>query len=237
MKLLMSNQHGAIVMALLPFFYGMFSTTLIWQHIFLLLAWFLLYLMTYPFFNLFKGRNLELYRKWTGIYGGASLVFALPALYYNWQILFFLIAMLPFALIHIYYTKKKNERALANDLAAIVIFAIAGMGAYYFPAQQFDLQIWLVALYPSLFFIGTTLYVKSVLRERKNKWYLRISIIFHLLCVIAFLPFQQYGLALTFLPALIRSILVPRIKLSTKQIGLLEIGISVLFFAMLLYFA
>ena len=60
MKLLISNQHGAIVMALMPFLYGMLLGRPIWQHVFFLLAWFSLYLMTYPFLNLFKGRNLQL---------------------------------------------------------------------------------------------------------------------------------------------------------------------------------
>ncbi len=39
--------------------------------------------------------------------------------------------MLPFVLINIYYTKTENERALLNDIAAILIFAIAGMAAYF----------------------------------------------------------------------------------------------------------
>ncbi|PJG85874.1 YwiC-like family protein [Conservatibacter flavescens] len=237
MKLLISNQHGAIVMALMPFLYGMLSTTFVWQHIALLFAWFSLYLMTYPFFNLFKGRNLALYQKWTWIYGVAAFVFSLPALFYNWTILYFLVAMLPFALMHIYYTKKKNERALLNDFAAIAIFSLAGMAAYYFSAQRFDQQIWLVAIYPALFFIGTTLYVKSVLRERKNKWYLRISLIFHLTCVIVLVAISQYGLAATFFPALLRAFFIPQQKLSAKQIGFIEIGISLLFFIMLVYFS
>ncbi len=63
MKLLISNQHGAIVMALLPFIYGMLLANPVWAHMFLLLGWFSLYLMTYPFLNLFKGKNLELYKK------------------------------------------------------------------------------------------------------------------------------------------------------------------------------
>ena len=76
--------------------------------------------------------------------------------------------MFPFVLVSIYYTKKKDERNLLNDLAGIAIFALAGMGSYYFSDRTFDEKIWWVALYPSLFFIGTTLYVKSMMRERKN---------------------------------------------------------------------
>jgi len=129
MKLLISNQHGAIVMALMPFLYGMLLSHPIWQHIFFLLAWVSLYLMTYPFLNLFKGRNLELYIKWSWIYFFACVIFAIPVLIYNWHTVLFVAAMLPFVLISIYYVKQKDERAFLNDLAGIVIFAIAGMGS------------------------------------------------------------------------------------------------------------
>ena len=188
MKLLISNQHGAIVMALMPFLYGMLLSHPIWQHIFFLLAWFSLYLMTYPFLNLFKGRNLELYIKWSWIY-------------------FF----------------------------ACVIFAIADLGSYYFPDRTFDDKIWLVALYPSLFFIGTTLYVKSVMRERKNPLYLKLSIGFHALCILGFILVEQYLMALAFVPPFIRAIWLPKKKMSVKQVGFTEMGISLLFFANLLY--
>lgn len=235
MKLLISNQHGAIVMALMPFLYGMLTSQFIWQHLFLLLAWCCLYLMTYPFFNLFKGRNLALYKKWTLIYGGASFIFALPTFYYNWHIIYFLFAILPFSLVHIYYIKQKNERALLNDINAIIIFAIAGMAAYYFPQQQIDKQFWLVGLYPTLFLIGTTLYVKSVLRERKNPYYLYSSIIFHLACIISLFLFKQTSIAICFIPPLIRAVYLPRIKLTVKQVGLWEMVISLLFFLMLIF--
>lgn len=228
MKLLISNQHGAIVMALLPFLYGMLSSNPVWQHLFLLLAWCCLYLFTYPFFNLFKGRNLALNRQWCWRYGVTALLFALPALAYNWRVLYFLLAMLPFGLLNIYYVKQKDERALGNDLAAIAIFGLAGMAAYYFAEQTFDRQIGLVFLYPSLFFVGTTLYVKSVLRERKNPRYLQLSIGFHVasLLVVALIDWQT---ALCFLPPLLRAVIAPRYKLSVKQVGLLEFAISGLF--------
>ena len=34
MKLLISNQHGAIVMALVPFIYGMLLANPVWAHVF-----------------------------------------------------------------------------------------------------------------------------------------------------------------------------------------------------------
>ena len=56
MKLLISNQYGAIVMALLPFVYGMLLASPVWAHFFLLLAWFTMYLLSYPMLSLFKGK-------------------------------------------------------------------------------------------------------------------------------------------------------------------------------------
>ena len=234
MKLLISNQHGAIVMALVPFIYGMLLANPVWAHVFLLLGWFSLYLMTYPFLNLFKGKNLELYKKWSVIYFAAAVIFAIPALIYNWQVLYFMFAMLPFVAVNIYFTKKKDERNLWNDLAGILIFALAGMGSYYFSDRTFDEKIWWVALYPSLFFIGTTLYVKSMMRERKNPLYLKASTIFHALCVLGCLFTQQYVLSLAFVPALIRAIYLPTKKLSVKQVGLIEFGTSAIFLIILL---
>lgn len=72
MKLLISNQYGAIVMALLPFVYGMLLASPVWAHFFLLLAWFSMYLLSYPMLSLFKGKNMAEYKKWTIIYGVAA---------------------------------------------------------------------------------------------------------------------------------------------------------------------
>ncbi|EIJ70138.1 YwiC-like family protein [Pasteurella bettyae] len=234
MKLLISNQHGAIVMALMPFIYGMLLSTPIWQHGFLLLAWFSLYLMTYPFLNLFKGRNLELYKKWTVIYFSAVIIFAIPAVLHNWRILYFAIAIILLSPISIYYVKRKDERSLLNDFNGILIFAIAGMCSYYFANSDWDEKIYWIAIYPSLFFIGTTFYVKSMMRERKNPVYLRISIVFHLACIVMFACMQQYLLALAFIVPFIRAIWLPHKKLSIKQVGLIEMGVSLCFFIMLL---
>lgn len=232
-KLLISNQYGAWVMALMPFIYALWQAPLVWQSVSLLLGWMALYLMTYPFLSLFKGKNLPFYGKWTAFYGSVALVFFLPAWWYNPQIIYVGFLMLPFVGVNIYYTKMRNERAFCNDLSAIIIFAIMGMGAYYFTARQIDATLWQVGLFPSLFFIATTLYVKSVLRERKNPRYFYGSVIFHL-ALLVFFAHQSVFLALGFLPAVLRSFIVPKLKLSVKQVGLLEFAVSFWFMAFLL---
>ncbi|OOF39701.1 hypothetical protein BKK49_07600 [Rodentibacter rarus] len=234
MKLFISHQHGAMVMALLPFLYGMLLAHPVWAHSFLFLAWCALYLMSYPFLSLFKDKNNPLYRKWAMIYAIATFLFALPALFYNGKILYFGAAMLPFVGINIYYIKQKNERHLLNDFAGIAIFALAGMGSYYFSDRTFDAQMGWVATYPTLFFIGTTLYVKSMMRERKNPRYWRVSIFFHTVLVAYFAVIEQGYLMLAFGVGWIRAIYLPRKKLSVKQVGLMEFVITAIFFIFLL---
>ena len=237
MKLLISNQHGAIVMALLPFCYGTLVGKPVWTHIFLLLTWCSLYLMTYPFLNLFKPqvKDKREYVRWTGIYAVTSAVFSIPVLWFNWQISLFGIAMLPFIAVSIYFTRTKNERAMLNDLAGILIFALAGMGAYYFSTNRFDSLIWQVGFYPTLFFIGVTLYVKSMLRERKNPRYYWASLVFHCACVGIFVLWQKYALSLVFVPPLLRAVFLPHFKLSVKQVGLIEFAVSAVFLSMLVW--
>lgn len=237
MKLLISNQHGAIVMALLPFCYGTLLGNPTWTHIFLLLTWFSLYLTSYPLLNLFKPqlKDKQEYHRWTVIYASTSAVFSFPVLWLNWHIALFGIAMLPFMAVSIYYIKTKNERAIVNDLAGISIFALAGMAAYYFSTYRIDHFIWLVAFYPTLFFIGVTLYVKSMLRERKNPRYYWASVLFHTICIGIFALCQNYALSVVFIPPLLRALFLPHFKLSVKQVGLIEFAVSALFLFMLLW--
>lgn len=85
------------------------------------------------------------------------MLFSVPALLYNWRIIWFVLSIMLLSFISIYYSKKKDERALLNDLNTILIFAIAGMAAYYFSENQFDERVLQVAVYLGLFFIVTTL--------------------------------------------------------------------------------
>lgn len=234
MKLLVSNQYGAMVMALMPFLYGVLLSRPIPQHLLLLFAWISLYLMSYPFLNFFKGKSKTEYKKWSIIYGIISLIFAIPCIIYNWHIIVFFFAFFPFLLINIYFTRKKDERNIWNDFAGVTIFIIVGMAAYYFPDSLFDEKIYWIVIYFGLFFIGTILYVKSVLRERKNPRYFYASIIFHFICISIFLGLQQYIVTLAFFPAFIRSVYLPYKGLSVKQTGMIEFIISGLFFIILI---
>ena len=225
-KPMISNQHGALVMAFVPFLYGIFASELRFEHLWLGLSWLFLYLFSYPFLALFNKKNPQCYRKWAIIYAGISSLFALPLLLFKFSLLQFCLPMIPLALIQIYYAKQKDERNLLNDIAGILTFGIVGMASFYLATEQYNFAI---LLHPTLFFIATTLYIKSVARERRNPRYLKLSIYSHLLLAILYFVLQLYPIAIAYLIGLARAIIIPKQNLNIKQVGMLEFLIVFIF--------
>ena len=61
---------------------------------------------------------------------------------------------------------SKNERALLNDICAIIVFCIGGLISYYFSMNQIDRTAIFIALISFLYFLGSTFYVKTMIREK-----------------------------------------------------------------------
>lgn len=229
-KPIISNQHGALVMAFVPFCYAITETGFIFNHFWLGLSWLFLYLFSYPFFQIFSKKNNEKAKKWAKIYFALSLLFAFPLLLSRFDILQFLLPLLPLALVQIHYTKQKDERNLLNDIAGILTFGIIGMATAYLTDSGYH---WPILLHPTLFFIATTFYVKSVARERKNPRYRQLSYGSHSLLGLGYLAAGMYGVAFAYLCGLIRAVVVPKKNLNIKQVGMLEFVIILIFFVAL----
>lgn len=148
-KPVISNQHGALAMAMLPFLYAVIESGFSTLHIFFGLSWLFLYFFSYPFLSLFSKKPTERNKKWAKIYFGLSILFALPLIYAQPSILQFLPIILPLGLVQVHYAKQKDERNLWNDIAGILTFGIMGMAAYYLVTKQYQFEI---LLHPTLFF-------------------------------------------------------------------------------------
>lgn len=225
-KPIFSNQYGALVMAFVPFIYGISASHWVWAHLWLGLSWLFIYFCSYPFLSLFSKKSNPKYQKWALIYAVISVLFALPLLVNHFAILQFALPILPLVLIQIYYTKQRDERNLLNDIAGILIFGVVGMASFYLATARYNLDI---LIHPTLFFIATTLYIKSVARERKNPRYTQLSLASHVLGVLLYALMGYYWIALAYLAGLARAWIVPSKKLSIKQIGLLEFPMVLLF--------
>ncbi|WP_102347364.1 YwiC-like family protein [Bacillus sp. Marseille-P3661] len=236
MKLLLPKQHGAWAMLILPFVLGMVIGGPSWLHISLFIGWLMLYLATYPFIMLFKGKQKKLHLKWTGIYGGIAIASLIIPVIYVPQLIYFGLAMAPFFLINIYYAKRNQERALLNDFSAIAAFGIGGVASYYVGQgiiSEHAILIWVCSL---LFFMGSAFFVKTLIREKKNPAFRWISWGFHLSVIIIVSVFGYPLLALAYIPSMIRAIWCVGKALTPKEIGILEIVNSAFFLGIMAVF-
>ncbi|PHA58655.1 hypothetical protein COF07_09890 [Bacillus wiedmannii] len=236
MKLIIPKQHGAWGMLLIPFILGILIGKGTWYHIPLFLAWLFVYLATYPLLMYVKQPRKQHYLHSFFLYFSVACVCAIIALIYEWRIMFFSIIMLPCFFVNIYFSRKKNERALLNDMCAIILFCIGGIISYYFTMKTVDEKIWVVATISFLYFMGSTFFVKTMIREKKNPTYRLVSWGYHSLLVIATLIVSPW-FTIAFIPSLIRSLLLYGRDISILKVGILESINSIYFFVSVIMLA
>jgi hypothetical protein len=233
MKLFLPKQHGAWAMLIIPFWLGVIASNFHWQHIPFFVGWLLLYLATYPMLLLFKRKKLSLYKKWTIIYMLPALFFLLFPLLTRPSIILFGLMMIPFFFINAYFSSKNNDRALTNDLSAIIVFGIAGLASSFLGEGVISYKALLAFISSTLFFTGSTFYVKTMIREKKSEVYKQISWGYHLMVVILWLIVGYWIFAIASLPSMLRAIFFYGKTYSVKKVGILEIVNAVVFFGMM----
>ena len=123
-----------------------------------------------------------------------------------------------------------RERGIANDLLLVVLAAIATPFMWAVANDVPDVSavpraIWLAALVVLVFFIGSVLHVKALIREARDPRWHRASIVFHVAALATALI--SWWLLIPFGAALIRTI-VMRPGLRPGRIGAVEAVVSIL---------
>lgn len=235
MKLFMPKQHGAWAMLIIPYWLGAAAGGMIWQHIPFFIGWLLLYLATYPLLLMFKKKKIPFYRKWAIIYMVPALAFLMVPLFTTPSIVYFGFSMIPFFIVNAYFSSRNMDRALLNDLSAIIVFSIAGLASSYLPGAMITIEAILVFAASILFFTGSTFYVKTMIREKKNANFKWISWVYHLLVPILWIASGETIAAIAFLPSLFRAIAFYGRPLSVMKVGIYEIVNASLFFIVMLF--
>lgn len=175
-----------------------------------------------------KAKTKKEFLQATIVYFSIAFLFGMISLLYEWRILLFLIVMIPLFIVNMYYARQKNERALLNDICAIIVFCIGGLISYYFSMKQIDHTALFIALISFLYFLGSTFYVKTMIREKNNPKYRLISWGYHILLTIIVFAINPWC-SLIFIPSVIRAIVLYGKKISIIKVGILEIANSVYF--------
>lgn len=236
MKLVIPKQHGAWAMLVIPFLLNMFASHPKWGHLFLFFAWLFFYLATYSFLQMIKLRKQNLYMKSFIHFFIFALLFVSVPLFNEPALFYFGLSLLPLFCINVYYTKTKNERAFLNDVIAIINFGIGGLASFYYGAHTIDETATLLFSLHFFYFFGTILYVKTMIREKRNIRYKYYSWVYHVGIVFVLLLFQHYAFALAFLPSAVRAIVLYGKKIAMKTLGMVEILNAVYFFFIIIIF-
>lgn len=127
-------------------------------------------------------------------------------------------------------TWQGRERGIANDLLLVVLAAIATPFMWVVANDVPELSgipgsIWLAALISLIFFIGSVLHVKSLIREARDPRWHRASIAFHVLALAT--AAISWWLLIPFTAALARTV-VMRPGLRPGRIGAVEAIIAAL---------
>lgn len=223
------KQHGAWAMLIIPFLFGIDIGQATWLHLPLFIAWFFLYLATYIWTLIVKKQANARHKQWFATYMLIALVFVAIPLAYKPTLLYFGLAIIPFFLVNMYFAKKKKERSFTNDVAAIVNFSIGGLGSYYIGTGTIDGKAWFLFIVSMLFFIGSTFYVKTMIREKNNPRYKWASWLFHIGLIVACGATGHGWLALAYVPSVVRAIYFYGKAMSIKKVGIYEIANAVYF--------
>lgn len=228
MKYYIPNQHGAWAMLIVPFIFGIIGSQAEGVHILLFVCWLLIYLLMFAVLQWIRTKKTKFYRKPVIVYGVMLIPFALWLVILRPEILMLALLFIPLFGVNAYYAKQKRERALLNDVAAIIQFSImvfisfviGGGNDYHIATELFMISI--------LYFVGTAFYVKTIIREKNNKRFYYYSVGYHLTLVILSIWLLPWIIAVASVFLLLRSCWFPRRGITVKQSGIMEIVFSVI---------
>jgi YwiC-like protein len=222
-------QHGAWAMLLLPYLAAITVTGPRWPHLTLLAAWLTGYLASYYALQAIKARRLRRVRVQLLTYAALAVPLTAVTVAARPEVARYAPAYALLLAVNAGYAWLRRERALLNDLASVlqsclivfVVAAVAGVGAGRL------LGVFAAVL---AYFVGTVLYVKTMIRERDSAAYRRASIAYHAVALAAAVPLGPL-VAGVFALLLARAWALPGRRLAPKRVGVIEIANCVLLLA------
>jgi hypothetical protein len=178
------RQHGAWAMLTVPLVAGVWLVGAAPVHLLLGAFWLTGYLAYHAAGRWLRAVRRDRERAPLLTYGGASLVLGLGVVLAAPHLLWWLPAFVPLLIVSLWWTARGAERSLCNDvvtvlaaglLTPVAVDAVAGPGAAL--AEPAVLAITTLV---TGYFLGTVLYVKTMIRERGDRRYRLASLGYHL---------------------------------------------------------
>lgn len=237
---LLPDQHGAWAFLALPV--ALAAPVLTWHPVLvpLVVAWVAAYPAAWAVTGRLAAPRPERFdralRTWAPVAGAAGL---LALAWRPWLLWVALLYAVGFA-VSLRYARARRERALGNDLVLIaqcavmvpVLVAAAGdTGGWLPPVRDTTPTTSLLAAVCVLALLGSTLHVKSLIRERRRPGFARASRAYAVACLLLAVGAAALGTWWPLLPAaaaVVRGRLVTDPGLRPGRIGMVELAVLVL---------
>lgn len=215
------NQHGAWAMLVTPWLLGCLLAGWSWIQVPVLVTALVAYLTLWATCRWLTSRFQSRYRQPVLVYGVVMLIWAMGVLLASPSVLWFALVIAPATGIQLLFAWFRAERSLINGFVAMAQACLLGpvTAVASGTALSATVPIYVASL---LYFAGTVLHVKSLVREAGEPAYERASIGYHAAAMIA-AAFISGWLVIPFAVFLARTILMQRRRTSVAAIGALEV--------------
>lgn len=209
-------------MLLVPYLVGVVRAGPSWAQVPLLVAWLAGYLLSYYVLLAIKTRRVSRVRRQLLTYAGLTVPAGLVAVVLRPELLTFAPVYAVLLGVNVWYAWHRSERGLVNGLASVVqgclMVPVAAGAAGVVPLAV--LEPFLLVL---MYFVGTMLFVKTMVRKRGDERYFRASVAYHAVVVVAagLIAWPLTGLFGWFL---VRAVWLPHRKMTPKGVGMIEIA-------------
>lgn len=238
MKILVPKEHGAWAMLLIPFAIGTAIQEQTWLQVPLFFGWFFLYLASNPLMMMARNPgHAAQYRKFVIIYGFVAAAFLILPITRYPALLWLGVVLLIILPINLYYARMNRERELFNDFTAVAGLCLGAVISGYAGAGGWSEDLFPAWLFCVLFFMGSVFFVKTMIRERGNRSFRKLSWGYHVAVIFLILfVTESWVLTVAYLPSLARAILYTPKVINPMKIGILETANSLLFFTLVILF-
>jgi hypothetical protein len=218
-------------MLLVPYLAGLLASGWSWPHLPLLAAWLSAYLLSYYLLQAVKTHRWKRLRVQLGLYAGVAVPCVILLVLARPTVLMFAPAYGLLFAVNAGYSWRRRERALVNDFASVIqsCLMVLVVATVHRTALSTAQPAFVLCL---LYFLGTVLYVKTMIRERHSVAFRRWSAGYHLLALVV-VGWLAPNSAALFAWLLVRSIVLPGRALTPKQVGLIEIANCAILLALL----
>lgn len=227
------NQHGAWAMLAGPLLVGVLASGPSWVHLPLAALWFLGYFAFFATGLWLKSGRKDRYRPPVLVYSAACLPLAVLVVALQPSLARWAPAFAPLLGVGLVLAARRRDRSLVSGLATTLAASLMTAVAYDAGGGEDWHRAWVLTAIVATYYVGVLLYVKSLIRERRNPRYAAASVTYHVAAA-AGLTYLCVAMGPVFVLLSGRAALAPRLRVTPKQIGLAELGFNVLVVAVAL---